>query len=82
MAYEPSEILTAAALTYSNNELDEASKSYDSLVKLMVDIKKKVNKTSFNMLQYGNQTIQNGFTDLIDEKDSKRRNKRPKITKI
>ena len=72
MAYEPSEILTAAALTYSNNELDEASKSYDSLVKLMVDIKKKVNKTSFNMLQYGNQTIQNGFTDLIDEKDSKR----------
>jgi hypothetical protein len=72
MAYEPSEILTATALTYSNKELDEASKSYESLVNLMKDIKKKVNKTSFNMLQYGNQTIRNGFTDLIDEKDSKR----------
>src|SRR6056300_340694 len=72
MAYEPSEILTATALTYSNKELDEASKSYESLVNLMKDIKKKVNKTSFNMLEYGNQTIRNGFTDLIDEKDSKR----------
>ena len=72
MAYEPSEILTATALTYSNKELDEASKSYESLVNLMKDIKKKVNQTSFNMLQYGNQTIRNGFTDLIDEKDSKR----------
>jgi len=72
MAYEPSEILTATALTYSNKELDEASKSYESLVNLMKDIKKKVNKTSFNMLEYGNQTIRNGFTELIDEKDSKR----------
>jgi len=72
MAYEPSEILTATALTYSNKELDEASMSYESLVNLMKDIKKKVSKTSFNMLEYGNQTIRNGFTDLIDEKDSKR----------
>ena len=72
MAYEPSEILTATALTYSNKELDEASMSYESLVNLMKDIKKKVNKTSFNMLEYGNQTIRNGFTELIDEKDSKR----------
>ena len=39
MAYEPSEILTATALTYSNKELDEASKSYESLVNLMIDIK-------------------------------------------
>jgi len=72
MAYEPSEILTATALTYSNKELDEASMSYESLVNLMKDIKKKVSKTSFNMLEYGNGTIRNGFTDLIDEKDSKR----------
>ena len=72
MAYEPSEILTATALTYSNKELDEASMSYESLVNLMKDIKKKVSKTSFNMLEYGNQTIRNGFTELIDEKDSKR----------
>jgi hypothetical protein len=72
MAYEPSEILTATALTYSNKELDEASKSYESLVNLMIDIKKKVNKTSFNMLEYGNGTIRKGFTDLINEKDSKR----------
>ena len=72
MAYEPSEILTATALTYSNKELDEASKSYENLVNLMIDIKKKVNKTSFNMLEYGNGTIRKGFTDLINEKDSKR----------
>ena len=70
MAYEASEIMTAAALTYSNNELDTASKSYEGLVTLMVDIKSKIQQN--NMLEYGNSAIKKGFTDLIDETDSKK----------
>ena len=70
MAYEPSEIMTAAALTYKDNKLDEASKSYDGLVALMSDIKKNIPKSK--MLEYGNPAIRNGFLSLIDEKDEKK----------
>jgi len=70
MAYESSEIMTAAALTYDNSKLNEASKSYEGLVTLMLDIKNKIQQNK--MLEYGSGSIKKGFTDLIDEKDSKK----------
>ena len=65
MAYEASEIMFAAALLYTNRELKDYSKDVATLRQLMVDAKNKINTT--DIVQFGNQSIQKGFTDLMDE---------------
>ena len=70
MAYEPSEIMTAAALIYTNNQLDKYSKNFDGLVDLAEDIKKKINST--RLIEFGNDSIKKGFLELIDPTDDAR----------
>lgn len=66
MAYEASEIMMAAALMYSDNELKEYSKDAANLKKLMIDAKKKIKAGTNKTIQFGSPAIQKGFTDLID----------------
>jgi hypothetical protein len=69
MAYEASEIMMAAALMYSNQELDEYSKDVSSLRSLMIDARTKIAKNLDKNIHFGNTTIQKGFTDLMNEND-------------
>lgn len=70
MAYEASEIMMAAALMYSNDELKEYAKDAAGLKKLMIDAKKKIKATTNKTIQFGSPTIEKGFTDLIDSNNS------------
>jgi hypothetical protein len=65
MAYEASEIMMAAALLYSTDELMNYAKDDVGLKKLMIDSKKKI-KTS-KTVQFGSSAIEQGFTSLMDE---------------
>jgi len=65
MAYEASEIMMAAALLYSTDELMNYAKDDVGLKLLMVSAKKKI-KTSKNV-QFGSPAIEQGFTELMDE---------------
>ena len=67
MAYEASEIMMAAALMYSNGELEQYTKDVGTLRQLMIDAKQKVKKGTNKTIQFGNITIENGFTELMDE---------------
>lgn len=67
MAYEASEIMMAAALMYSNQELDEYSKDVSSLRSLMVDARTKIEKHLDKHIHFGSTAIQKGFTDLMNE---------------
>jgi hypothetical protein len=70
MAYEASEIMLAAAMMYSNEELKEYSKDVGSLRKLMVDAKNKINSGKDSTIYFGSQSIEKGFTDLMDENNT------------
>lgn len=72
MAYEPSEIMFAASLLYSNKLLDEQSKTVEGLSNLMVDARERVKKLSGKHIHFGNSSIQDGFLTLMDEKDPKK----------
>lgn len=67
MAYEASEIMLAAAMMYSNDELDAYSKDAGTLRELMVDARTKIKKHLDKHIHFGNSTIEKGFTDLMDE---------------
>jgi hypothetical protein len=69
MAYEASEIMMAAALMYSNQELDDYTKDVSSLRTLMIDARTKITKHLDKHIHFGNTTIQKGFTDLMNEND-------------
>jgi hypothetical protein len=64
MAYEASEIMLAAALLYSKDELSKYSEDVGSLRNLMVDSKEKILKSK--NVEFGNSTIEKGFLDLMD----------------
>jgi hypothetical protein len=70
MAYEASEIMLAAALMYTNKELEEYSKDAASLKQMMFDAKKKIKSGTNKTIQFGSPTIEKGFTDLIDPNNS------------
>jgi len=67
MAYEASEIMLAAAMMYSNDELDAYSQDAGTLRELMVDARTKIKKHLDKHIHFGNVTIEKGFTDLMDE---------------
>ena len=67
MAYEASEIMMAAALMYSNQELDDYTKDVSSLRTLMIDARTKITKHLDKHIHFGSAAIQKGFTDLMDE---------------
>jgi hypothetical protein len=67
MAYEASEIMFAAALLYTNRELEKYSEDLSLLRDLMVDAKNKIQTTS--IVKFGNSSIEKGFLDLMDEHD-------------
>ena len=65
MAYEASEIMMAAALLYSTDDLMDYAKDDVGLKQLMVAAKKKIKTT--NIVQFGSSAIEQGFTSLMDE---------------
>ena len=67
MAYEASEIMLAAAMMYSNDELDAYCKDAGTLRSLMIDARTKIKKHLDKHIHFGNSTIEKGFTDLMDE---------------
>tara|TARA_B100001996_G_C18619873_1_gene577229 strand:+ start:64 stop:1317 length:1254 start_codon:yes stop_codon:yes gene_type:complete len=67
MAYEASEIMTAAALQYSTSELKKV-KTISGIKKLIVDGKKNIDTNT----KFGNAAIKTGFTNLLDPNDPKR----------
>jgi hypothetical protein len=65
MAYEASEIMTAAALQYTTKQLaDVAHEGKDAIINLIEVTRKKIlaGKTK---IHFGNSTIQKGFVDLM-----------------
>lgn len=70
MAYEASEIMMAAALLYSNDELMEYAEDAAGLKQLMIDAKKKIKSTTNKSIQFGSPAIEKGFTDLINPNNS------------
>lgn len=70
MAYEASEIMTAAALQYSDADLNKATKDLASLRSLMVDAKDLI-KSGKSRVVFGNSSIESGFLSVMDEKDIK-----------
>lgn len=68
MAYEPSEIMFASAMVYSEKELKEYTKDTGTLRQMMIDARKKV--TSTNQVLFGNSSIEKGFVDLMDENNT------------
>lgn len=70
MAYEASEIMLAAALMYSNSELEEYSKDAAGLKQLMIDAKSKIKSSTNKSIHFGSAAIEKGFTDLIDPNNS------------
>jgi hypothetical protein len=67
MAYEASEIMMAAALMYSNAELEQYTKDVGTLRQLMIDSKQKIKKGTNKTIQFGSPVIEKGFTELMDE---------------
>ena len=67
MAYEASEIMMAAALMYSNAELEQYTKDVGTLRQLMIDAKQKIKKGTNKTIQFGSPAIEKGFTELMDE---------------
>lgn len=67
MAYEASEIMLAAAMMYTNDELDAYCKDSGTLRELMIDARDKIKKHIDRHIHFGNSTIEKGFTDLMDE---------------
>lgn len=67
MAYEASEIMLAAAMMYSNKELNEATKDAGTLRQLMIDARKKIKTHTDKHIHFGSSTIETGFTDLMNE---------------
>ena len=65
MAYEASEIMMAAALLYSTDELMNFAKDDVGLKQLMIGAKKKIK--SSKTVQFGSPTIDQGFTGLMNE---------------
>lgn len=65
MAYEASEIMMAAALLYSTDELMNYAKDDIGLKQLMIAAKKKIK--SSKTVQFGSPAIELGFTGLMDE---------------
>jgi hypothetical protein len=65
MAYEASEIMMAAALLYSTDELMNFAKDDVGLKQLMIGAKKKIK--SSKTVQFGSSTIEQGFTGLMNE---------------
>lgn len=68
MAYEASEIMLAASLLYSKEDLLKYSKDSESLKTFMIESKQKIMKS--RDVQFGNSAIEKGFLDLMDEKSS------------
>lgn len=68
MAYEASEIMFAAAMTYSAPELKKYMQDLSTLRDMMVDARKKIQ--SGKIVQFGNATIEKGFLDLMNENSS------------
>ena len=68
MAYEPSEIMFAASMLYSEKELKEYTKDAGTLRQLMIDARKKV--MTSNQVLFGNSSIEKGFVDLMDENNT------------
>lgn len=60
-SYEPSEIMTAAALLFTDKELDKYSESSDTLKQMMVDSIKKVETN----VEFGSISIKNGFMQYL-----------------
>jgi hypothetical protein len=67
MAYETSEIMLAAAMMYTNDELDQYTQDSGKLRELMIDARTKIKKQTDNHIHFGNPAIEKGFTDLMDE---------------
>lgn len=72
MAYEASEIMTAAALLYTNSRLTEATKDLESLKILMIDARGKISKDTNKLVMFGTPNIKSGFLDEMDESDIKK----------
>jgi hypothetical protein len=70
MAYEASEIMMAAALMYSNEQLMQYAQSAAGLRELMMDAKKRLKASTNKIVHFGNTTIEKGFTDLMNPNDS------------
>lgn len=67
-SYEPSEIMFAAAMMYSNRDLDDYSKNINNLRAMMIDAREKLNSSS-SIVKFGSTTIRDGFLSYMDEKD-------------
>lgn len=67
MAYEASEIMLAAAMMYTNDELDAYSRDAGTLRELMIDARNKIKKHLDKHIHFGSSTIEKGFTELMDE---------------
>lgn len=70
MAYEASEIMLAAAMMYSNTELEKYTKDAGSLRQLMIDARNKIKKGTNKTVHFGSPSIEKGFTELMDETNS------------
>ena len=73
-SYEPSEITTAAALMYTNQQLMDYAKDRAGLITLMEDIKKKLTKLPVEggVVQFGSQAIKDGFIKELDTTNNDR----------
>ena len=65
MAYEPSEIMFAAAMLFPDKQLQEAASSISNLKNFMGVAKKR----AMSSVKFGNKSIQDGFIDLMEPTD-------------
>ena len=65
MAYEPSEIMFAAAMLFPDKQLQEATSSISNLKNFMGVAKKRAAAS----VKFGNKSIQDGFIDLMEPTD-------------
>lgn len=65
MAYEPSEIMFAAAMLFTEKQLNDAASSVDNLTKFMDTAKRK----ALSSVKFGNKTISDGFIELMQPTD-------------
>ena len=65
MAYEPSEIMFAAAMLFPDKQLQEATASISNLKNFMGVAKKR----AMSSVKFGNKSIQDGFIDLMEPTD-------------
>lgn len=70
MAYEASEIMTAAALMYKKSELDDyISQGKIGIINLIHDSREKIESGKSSVF-FGNNTIKDGFVSLMVEKNA------------